>query len=155
VLDREVHFLNPAGFGGRHDEGLVHDLHETAAVPPEQGNDGNAALPRRTGGRKKIGALSARAMENEEVGRPAESLDLAGEYLLETHVVGGGREERGVGRQSEGRETWPFLLMADDVFRRDMLRIRGAAPVPGEEERAAPSQSLGIPPGESFDLRGE
>jgi hypothetical protein len=94
-------------------------------------------------------------VENEEVGRAAESLDLPSEYLLEAHVVGGGREKRGVGRQGKRRETGTCLLMADDVFRRDMLRIGGAASSPGKEERASPSQRLRIPSSDSFDLRGE
>jgi hypothetical protein len=91
MLDREVHFLNAAGFGGRHDEGLVRDLHEPATVASEQGNDGDAALPSRAGCREQIGTLSAGTMENQKIGRPAESLHLSSEYLLEAHVIGGRR----------------------------------------------------------------
>ena len=155
MLDREMHFLNAAGFGGRHHDGLIHDLHEPASVASEQGNDGDAALPSRLSCREQIGTLSACTMENQKIGRPAESFHLSSEYLLEAHVIGGRGEEGGIGRQRERGEAGAFLLMADDVFRGDMLRICGAAAVPGEEQRAPPSQSLGVSAGDPFDLWGQ
>ena len=58
------------------------------------------------------------------------------EHLIETDVVAGGGEQRGIRRERDRRIGTAVPHVANDVLRRHVLRIRRAAAIPAEEQRA-------------------
>ena len=72
VFDREVHLLDPASFGGRNDQGFVHQVTERSAVPTSSATMATPRFRAARAAREEIGALSAGAVENEEISGPAE-----------------------------------------------------------------------------------
>src|SRR5947209_6821571 len=90
VLDGEVQFLDPRRVIGRDDERHIGQCGELAAALAEQGDDGDAAGARRLRGADHVGALAARRVQRQHVARPGQGVELAGEHLVEPHVVGAG-----------------------------------------------------------------
>ena len=68
---------------------------------------------------------------------PRQRLDLPREHVLEPEVVRRRGEERRVRGQRDGGIRAPVAHVAHDVFGREMLRVRRAAAVAAEEQRAA------------------
>jgi hypothetical protein len=64
----------------------------TTTAAPEEPDRPDAPLARHSRRLEQIGASAAGAVEHEQILRPAKSLDLAGEDLLEAEVVTGGSE---------------------------------------------------------------
>jgi hypothetical protein len=81
-------------------------------------------------------------MQHEQVPGPRKRVDLAREHLVEPHVVGGRGEQRRIGRQRDRPQGRALRLIAHDILRREMLGVRGAAPIPRKEQRPARPQHL-------------
>ena len=61
-------------------------------------------------------------------GRPR-TLDLPGENLLKSVIVGDGGERGRIGRQGDGGVAGPFFPVTPDDFRGDVLGVGGASAV--------------------------
>ncbi len=140
MLEREMEELDLPGVVGRHHQGLVHFPRQRPAVSAQKGHGRRAEG---TGGscrRHQIGTPAARAVQHQQVARPAERFDLAGKDLLEAEVVPGGREQRGVGGERHGGQRTAGGGVAHHVLGSHVLRVGGAAAVAAEEQRAAAPQ---------------
>lgn len=101
VPDGEVKFLSAGDILGGNYEREIHLLPKAPATPGEEGHSMHSSASRRRRRPKKIFRLSARGVEKEKIALSAQCLDLAGENILETKVVGTGRENRRVGRERQ------------------------------------------------------
>ena len=73
----------------------------------------------------------------EHVARPPKPAHLALEHVLEAVVVSHRREHRGVGGERHRRQRPAVDQITRQKFRRQMLRVGGAAAVTGDQELAA------------------
>ena len=103
VSDGQVQFLRTGdGLGGNY-EGEIHLLPKAPSTPGKKGDSVHSSVSRRRRRPEKILRLSARGVEKEKITLPGQCLDLTSEHVLESEVVGAGREDRRVGR--EGQST--------------------------------------------------
>ena len=133
-----MHFLDAGGDVGGDDEAMVGEPFggDDAAVAPGE-TRGDEAEPARDAKRLDHVCRGARGRQaDEEVPRPAEGLDLAGEDPLEAEVVAGGGQGRCVGGERDRRKPRPARLETNRELGGDMLAVGGAAAVAAEEELA-------------------
>src|SRR5437763_9338543 len=120
---------------GRDDQRDVGELLEVAAGFPQQRDDAHPARFGRLGRPNHVRALAARRVQHEQVTRLRQRLDLPRKYLVEPQIIGAGGQEGRIGRERDRPYRGTVALIADDVLSDDVLRVGGAAAVPGEEER--------------------
>ena len=101
VPDREVQFLctRDALGGDYHSE--VHFVPQSAATAGKKGHGAHASASGRCRRSKEIFRLAACGVEKKEIALAGQGLDLAGEHVRKTEVVGCCREDRGVGRERQ------------------------------------------------------
>src|SRR4051812_24477016 len=119
---------------GGNDHRMIGELAKWPSVTRAECEDWYAANSGRFGRAQHVRRRSTGRMDDQEIAWVCQRLDLSRENMLEAEVVPGGGEERCVRREGNGRIRAPSAHVADDVFRRHVLRVGGAATVPTEEE---------------------
>ena len=131
VLDHKVSLLHVLGTRVGNGDVQVSQLRQPAAGSGER-DRAYSHVPGQYDRIDDVGRVAARADSNEEVPSFAERLDLAGENALEIEVVGEGSEERGIGRQSQDGQGFPWEIGREPAHElgREMLAVGGAPSVP-------------------------
>src|SRR5881394_901091 len=152
VLDGQMQLLNAGGVGRRNDQRRVGEILDLAAAFAQERDDADAAGLRRLRGPDDVRTLARCRMQHDGVTRLGEGFDLPREHFVESHVVGTGGEEGRIRRERHRAHGGAIALIANDVFRGDMLGIGGAAAVAGEEQRAAAAKGPLVAIGDRHDL---
>lgn len=122
--------------GGHLDAQVADSGHLTAAAAGESDGDRAAGFGRLQGF-EDVGAVAGGRKADDDVARPGQRLDLAGEHGVEAVVVADSREDGGVGGEGDGRQAAALLLEAADEFGGQVLAVGGAAAVAHEEDAVA------------------
>ena len=97
----------------------------------------------RLAGAQDVGRAARGRKADEDVARLAEAQYLARKHMLVSEVVPDRRHRGAVRRQCDCREGRPIEVEADHQFGRQMLRVRGASAIAGEQNLLARSQRQG------------
>src|SRR3989441_2179753 len=154
VLDGEMHLLDSRGVVRGDDQSDVSQVLEPTARMPEEAPDRHPTSLRALRGAYHVGAFAARRVERQHVAGARQGLYLTCEYLVEPHVIGARGEERAVGGERDGAQRRPVGLVAHDVLGREMLRVRRATAVAGEEQRPVGAQGGDVRVGDRRDRPG-
>src|SRR5262245_8991232 len=137
MLNGEMQLLDARRIVGGNHEACVRQGFELAATLAKERDDGDAPRPCCLGGPYDVRALTAGGVHDEQVAGVSERFDLAREHFIEAHVVGARRQQRCVGGQRDRAHRRPIALVTNHVFRRQVLRVGGAAAVAHKEQRPA------------------
>src|SRR5688572_24997600 len=101
MLDAQVNLLRAVGAISRDDYRMVSQLAELPAVLRGERQHLDPSRVRGARCLEHVWRVPASRVDDQEIPCPGQRLDLPGEYLVESEVVAGRREQRGVSRERD------------------------------------------------------
>jgi len=134
VLEREMRLLDVHSDGRGDDDAVVAKAAHLAAVVAGQAESGDAHLLGLVQGFDDVGRVAGGGDTEEDVAGLTESFDLALEETVKAEVVASGRQDGGVGGESDGAQGRPIDGQANDELGHEVLSVRSRASVSGDEQ---------------------
>lgn len=138
----EVGLLGGGTTLARNDQFTVRQTPGAAAASPEEREAPESAAAGLGQGREKIRGVAAGTQYDQKVTRAAQPGYLPCKGLLEAEVVAHAGEQRAVRGERERRERPSVALVAPGKLRREVPRLRRAAPVARDEQLTAAPERL-------------
>src|SRR5690606_10879675 len=123
VRNQQVKLLSDSRVGRGYAQRQVGNVLQPAGAPTGDRQNADAPVASRLGSSDEILGLAARAEGHQQVARPTEGENLAGENILEAVIVPHSSENRGVCRQRENGKGHPLTLEPADQLSGEMLRL--------------------------------
>src|SRR5262250_682766 len=154
VVERHVRLLDAVNAEGGHDEAVLNEVGESAAVLAGEGDGEEAQLTCGLERLDEVGRLAARAHGQRHVAWASEDAQLVGEHLGKIAIVGDGGEQGRIGGQRHGRQGLPLLDDGMEELDGNVLGIRRAPAVAHLVEASALREASGHGPDQRLDAIG-
>ncbi len=153
MADEQVRLLDARRVVGGGDQAGIHQAPEAPAPAAAKAGGLGPQGARLFQRPQDIGAVAGGADADDQIPRPAQGLDLAGEDLVEAIIIANGRQGGAVRGQGDRGQAGPVALEPPDEFRGQVLAIRRAPPIAEPEDPAPAGQAVDHEGGDALDVR--
>lgn len=129
VQQHLMSLLDVHGGGGWNDQGDIGEGSGGSAIPAEESNASKAIAAGGFQGPQDVRRIAAGGESYQDIAFLTESSDLPGEDFVKSVVVGGGRQERRVSGEVQGREGPALTIEAAEELRREMTAFGSTSPI--------------------------